>query len=151
MAGKDGDPKNAKPAHPPMDRYHVPGDETKVSVGSFRLRRVNHCIVIESLNPRLVDHEGLRKAFAEATAKPDRIGVVINFPTPTYVTSLVIVAIRELARQAHADGIPFMGVFHPKLRLLLRIFELQDEVPSEARLDLALRVLNEKWGGGTTG
>lgn len=149
MAGKDGEPKAPKP--PPMDRYHVPGDETKVSVSSFRLRRVNHCVVIESLNPRLMDHDGLRKAFAEAAAKPDRVGVVINFPTPTYVTSLVIVAIRELARQAHAEGVPFMGVFHPKLRLLLRIFELQDEIPTEARLDLALRVMNERWGSGAAG
>lgn len=161
MADGDAKPSDKPPETPKkapeplpvsarMSRYHVPGDDTKVMSSAFRLRRVNRCIVIETLNPRLVQHEEIKSVFHQAVAKPDRIGVIINFPTPNYVTSLFIVALREIAREAKAGGIPFIGVLHPKLRLLLRIFELQDDIPTEDRLDLAIRTMNERWGGEAT-
>lgn len=144
-------PAAAKPAAVPAGavgstRYFVPGRDTDVDSETFRLRRAERCIVVENLNPNLTQHEELRAVCRQAFEKSGKIGVVLHFPTPKYVTSLFIVALREIGREARAAKRPFLAVLHPKLRLLLAIFELQDDIPTEDRLEIALQTLNNQHG-----
>ncbi len=127
-------------------RYHVPGRETEVVSKDYRLRRVGGFVVIENIVPKLLHGAELKEVWEAATSKQDCHGVILHFPTPNYVSSVVIVALREIGKQMQESGRPWRAVLHPKLRLLLEIFDLKDAIPTEDRLETAVKRMRELVG-----
>ncbi len=84
------------------------------------------------------NEQALRDVFNEALAKTSD-GIIVHIPMPKYVTSLFFVALQDIARQAETAGCPFMVVVHPKLRVLMQMFQLDDTIPLAERLDQAMK------------
>jgi hypothetical protein len=139
-------PKPTEPLPVGSHRYHVPGRQTTVVSAAFRLRRVSDFVVIENVVPKLMNGEELKAVWEAAVSKEDCKGVILHFPSPTYVSSVVIVTLREIGRQMQEAGRPWRAVLHPKLRLLLEIFELKDVIPTEDRLENAVKRMRELMG-----
>lgn len=113
------------------------GRETSVQSSTFRLRRVHNVIVVESLSSRLTEGDSLLDVVDQALQKPGD-GIIIHLPTPTYVTSQFLRCLRDAGERIAAAGRPFVAVVHPKMRLLIEMFNLQDELPTVKSLVDAL-------------
>jgi len=111
--------------------------DTSVNSSKFRLRRVGGVLVVESLVQQLDAHEALLKVINEAMSKTGD-GLIIHLPTPNYITSLFIHSILDAADACKEAGRPFLAVVHPKLKLLIQMFNLQDHIPCADRLDSAI-------------
>lgn len=109
----------------------------------FRLRRVGGVQVIESLVSQLESYDELHKIVAEAMSRPGD-GLIIHLPTPTYITSLFIQGIVDAADDSKRADRPFFAVVHPKLKLLIQMFNLADSIPCADRLDTAINRIHQK-------
>ncbi len=111
--------------------------ETSGGSPVFRLRRVSGVIVIESLSAKLSEHEALKEVIGEILEEKIE-GVILHLPTPTYVSSLFLLAMVKIAEEYKQLGTPFYAVMHPKMRLLVDMFNLSKEIPYAERLDRAI-------------
>lgn len=99
-------------------------------------------LVIENLIADLNHPEILTSLFDKVLNKDDS-GIVLHLPRPTSVTSLYLDAINEAAKKAALQRHPFFAVVHPKLRLLMSLFQLEDLINTAPNLNDAIAAVTE--------
>ncbi|MCA8939964.1 MAG: hypothetical protein KDB07_09155 [Planctomycetes bacterium] len=117
--------------------------DTQVHSSTFRARWLEGVLVIESLVSKIDRDDVLMDVFNQSLEKEPE-GIILNLQRPRYISSLLIVAIRDIAKRAAELDIPFVAVIHPKLRLLLEMFGITSVVRTGENLDRTVRELHQE-------